>query len=234
MKTKKTVSIFGTVVVLIVGCNKDLQETNETTVSEGGSMAPVFVDLGLPSGTQWATSNVGATKPEDIGYRVSWGETQEKNIYGIDTYRYYDAQSRNFTKYYYITSQGTLDLFVLEPCDDAATALYGEEICTPTDNDWRELLKYCTFKWDSRNGVVGCSFTSVNGNSIFLPYVDFIYNGSGAALGGDWGSFYWSSSITATYNSPYCFLFDIDKHKVSTILRYIGVPVRPVLHQKKQ
>ena len=26
-----------------------------------------YVDLGLPSGTMWATCNVGATKPEDEG-----------------------------------------------------------------------------------------------------------------------------------------------------------------------
>lgn len=35
-----------------------------------------FVDLGLPSGTKWATCNVGATKPEDYGLFFAWGETQ--------------------------------------------------------------------------------------------------------------------------------------------------------------
>ena len=35
-----------------------------------------FVDLGLPSGTKWATTNVGATKPEEFGLYFAWGETE--------------------------------------------------------------------------------------------------------------------------------------------------------------
>ena len=34
-----------------------------------------FVDLGLPSGTLWATCNVGATSPEQAGLYFAWGET---------------------------------------------------------------------------------------------------------------------------------------------------------------
>ena len=35
-----------------------------------------FVDLDLPSGTLWATSNVGASKPSDIGLYFQWGDVQ--------------------------------------------------------------------------------------------------------------------------------------------------------------
>ena len=34
-----------------------------------------FVNLGLPSGTLWATCNVGATSPEQAGLYFAWGET---------------------------------------------------------------------------------------------------------------------------------------------------------------
>lgn len=34
-----------------------------------------FVDLGLPSGTKWATYNIGASSPEEYGYYFAWGET---------------------------------------------------------------------------------------------------------------------------------------------------------------
>ena len=34
-----------------------------------------YVDLGLPSGTLWATCNVGATAPEGYGNYFAWGET---------------------------------------------------------------------------------------------------------------------------------------------------------------
>ena len=33
-----------------------------------------WVDLGLPSGTLWATMDIGANNPEDTGTRVAWGE----------------------------------------------------------------------------------------------------------------------------------------------------------------
>ena len=35
-----------------------------------------YVDLGLPSGTLWATCNIGAEKPEHKGDYFMWGETQ--------------------------------------------------------------------------------------------------------------------------------------------------------------
>ena len=35
-----------------------------------------FVDLGLPSGTKWASCNVGATSPEESGLFFQWGDTQ--------------------------------------------------------------------------------------------------------------------------------------------------------------
>ena len=39
-----------------------------------------YVDLGLPSGTMWATCNVGATKPEDEGLLFQFGT--------VDGYKY--------------------------------------------------------------------------------------------------------------------------------------------------
>ena len=35
-----------------------------------------YVDLGLPSGTLWATCNVGADKPSDFGLYFQWGDVQ--------------------------------------------------------------------------------------------------------------------------------------------------------------
>ena len=34
-----------------------------------------YVDLCLPSGTLWATCNVGASKPTDYGLYFQWGDT---------------------------------------------------------------------------------------------------------------------------------------------------------------
>ena len=44
-----------------------------------------YVDLGLPSGTLWATCNVGAKTPEGYGSYFAWGETRSKSVFDWDT-----------------------------------------------------------------------------------------------------------------------------------------------------
>ena len=48
-----------------------------------------WVDMGLPSGTLWATCNIGASSPEEFGYYFAWGETLTKQEYNLDNYQYY-------------------------------------------------------------------------------------------------------------------------------------------------
>ena len=45
-----------------------------------------YVDLGLTSGTKWATMNLGANKSEDYGNYYAWGETDIKSTYSWSTY----------------------------------------------------------------------------------------------------------------------------------------------------
>jgi hypothetical protein len=40
-----------------------------------------YVDMGLPSGTLWATMNIGANTPEEYGSYFTWGETETKDNY---------------------------------------------------------------------------------------------------------------------------------------------------------
>ena len=47
-----------------------------------------YVDLGLPSGTLWATCNLGASSPEEYGDYYAWGETEQKDYYDWDTYKF--------------------------------------------------------------------------------------------------------------------------------------------------
>ena len=76
-----------------------------------------YVDLGLPSGTKWATCNVGASKPEEYGDYFAWGETKPKSTYNWSTYFDTDDGGSTFKKYY---NNGGLT--ELQPADDAATA----------------------------------------------------------------------------------------------------------------
>ena len=65
-------------VVCAAGCKKD---------PAGSLNGHEYVDLGLPSGTLWATCNVGADIPEKYGDYFAWGETQSKDNYGWDSYQ---------------------------------------------------------------------------------------------------------------------------------------------------
>ena len=68
-----------------------------------------YVDLGLPSGTLWATCNIGADSPEGFGNYYAWGETAPKSRYG----------SNNYSQHGYDGSEGSQK--ELLPEDDAAT-----------------------------------------------------------------------------------------------------------------
>ena len=56
-------------------------------VPNGSENGHKWVDLGLPSGTKWATCNVGATSPEGYGNYYAWGETEPKTAYFWDNYK---------------------------------------------------------------------------------------------------------------------------------------------------
>lgn len=130
-----------------------------------------YVDLGLPSGTLWATCNIGADSPYDYGDYFSWGETEGfqsgKDNFVFATYRWGNS-SKTLKKYNSFAENGTVDnLSELEPCDDAAHVLWGEGWRIPSEEQVRELVAGCTWEWADEDGHHVCRFTSkANGNSI--------------------------------------------------------------------
>ncbi len=144
-----------------------------------------YVDLGLPSGTLWATYNIGATKPEEYGDYFAWGETEPKKVYDWSTYKWGDDE---MTKY----NDGD-GLMTLLPEDDAATANWGLEWRMPTNEEQRELGEECQYQMTEVNGVYGAKFTGKNGNSVFFPAAGY-RNGSFVDRKGYEGV-YWSSSL---------------------------------------
>ncbi|MBO7616100.1 MAG: leucine-rich repeat protein [Bacteroidales bacterium] len=162
-----------------------------------------YVDLGLPSGTKWATCNVGAYSPEEYGDYFAWGETTPKDVYNWSTYQYCNGSQNTMTKYCNNSSYGyegfTDDLTTLLPEDDAATANWGPDWRMPTEEEWEELLDNTTVTWTTQNGVNGRLFTATNGNSLFLPAAG--YRGSSSLqYAGSHGN-YWSSSLYTVYPS---------------------------------
>ncbi len=125
-----------------------------------------YVDLGLPSGTLWATCNVGASSPEEYGDYFAWGETkpQADNAYSWASYKWSNggtsSSNPNLTKYCKQSSYGyngfTDTLTELESADDAATVNWGSDWQMPSETQQAELRNNCYWEW----------VTSYNGNSV--------------------------------------------------------------------
>ena len=135
---------------------------------------PEWVDLGLPSGTLWATCNVGANAPEEYGDHFAWGETSPKEVYNWSTYQWCNGSMFTLTKYNTQSSLGMVDNKTeLDPEDDAAYVNWGPSWRTPTTDQQNELMDPRT----TQNGVHGFRVAGPNGNSLFLPAAGYREDG---------------------------------------------------------
>ncbi len=216
--------------VMLIGFSA-CEQNND--VNGGDANGHEYVDLGLPSGTLWATCNVGATIPEEYGEHFAWGETTSKNEYGWVTYKW--GEKWTLTKYCTNSYYGTVDdKLTLEIVDDAAKANWGGDWRMPTLAEQQELLNECTWNWTTLNGVNGYQVTSKNGNSIFLPAAGLRRNDSGLDFAGEYSE-YWSSSLfwSTSYeeNTPseaWMLYFDIKGYDCGYNARCQGRSVRAV------
>ena len=203
-----------------------------------GKITPYeYVDLDLPSGTLWATCNVGAESPEEYGDYFAWGETETKSNYDWSTYTHCNGSQTTLTKYCTDSSCGTVDnLTELTLEDDAAYVCWGSKWCMPSEEQFEELInsEYTTTTWTTQNGVNGYLITSKsNGNSIFLPAAGY-YNDSELGSGGSRG-YYWSrtlsSSSTSSTSRAYSMVFRSDDITAFNVERCRGRSIRPVRYQ---
>lgn len=170
----------------------DLSSVRPVLLKEGEKEVHEYVDLGLPSGTLWATTNVGAHTPEEYGDYFAWGETMPKDDYSLGTYRYCDGDGETMTKYN--DTDGSIELMSM---DDAATANWGRDWQMPSLAQMQELCDNTTSISTLQNGVYGWLFTASNGNSLFLPAAGFRRGTSGETGSG----YYWSRSLDTNYDS---------------------------------
>ena len=170
-----------------------------------------YVDLGLPSGTKWATCNVGASKPEEYGGYYAWGETEEKSNYDWSTYKWCNGSYYTMTKYRTDSDNGTVDnKTVLDPGDDVAHVKWGGRWRMPTEAELYELRNKCAWTWTTQNGVNGYRVTGPNGNSIFLPAAGY-RDGTDNSGRGSWGG-YWSSSLDSYCSNDAYGLYFFDRY----------------------
>lgn len=208
----------------------EAKKNSTTQPISGTASGHPYVDLGLPSGTLWATTNIGAANPWDYGDYFVWGETTTKSTYAWSTLKYCeDNTGDKFSKYNTQSKYGSVDnKTTLERSDDAAAANWGSDWCMPTQAQFQELKDKCTWTWTTKNGKKGYEVKGKNGNSIFLP-------AAGYRNGTDLGSacscgIYWSSSLNTDYPSSGLSLY-FDSGEVCPGIWYYrryGQPVRPV------
>ena len=190
-----------------------------------------YVDLGLPSGTLWATCNVGATTPEGYGDYFAWGEIQPKTVYNWSTYKYCNGDYDRITKYCNVRGYGshgyTDYMTTLLPSDDAATTNWGSDWCMPSVDQWGELFGMTNIAWTTQNGVNGILFTASNGHSLFLPDAGYRWD-VGLDYVGLYG-YYWSSSLnTGGPDGAWSFRFYLNGCGISSDYRDLGLSVRAV------
>ncbi len=205
-----------------------------------------YVDLGLPSGTLWATCNVGAENPEDLGDYFAWGEASGYNggksyflwyTYAhIDYQTYASSQQVRLKKYNYNSSVGynhfVDNLMELQPEDDAASVNWGGGWCTPSKEQFEELFNnsYTTTQWTQQNGANGRLITSrSNGNRIFIPVQG--YQGENGLEDESIGC-YWTRTLSE-YNpteAQNAYFDRFNSGQVSPDARFLGQGVRPVLN----
>lgn len=177
-----------------------------------------YVDLGLPSGTLWATMNIGANTPEESGEYYAWGEVETKteSVYDsnlgvnapflITNYKYCTATWVNnsyyratYTKYCPTNSTQNDytrcaifdDKFFLDEEDDVAHVKWGGSWRMPTITEQEELVNNCTKEFVTINSKTVLKATGPNGNYILLPLYGY-YGGNGYNT---YTSCYWSNTI---------------------------------------
>ena len=216
-----------------------------------------YVDLGLPSGTLWATTNIGAAAPEEYGLYFAWGETKgygqddytnatnyasmgnyTKTEFSFSTYKWCQGTENTLTKYtpsynieysHYPVTDGKTSL---DAVDDAAYQIWGSGWRMPTKEQWEELINNCTEDFRAVGGVLCHTFTGPNGNSIILPPAGYRKDTSLNYLSSQ--GFYWSRTRydDVVSQAPYFWFSALDMGAGASIsnnsFRCYGLPIRPV------
>ena len=150
-----------------------------------------YVDLGLPSGTLWAKTNIGTTCEAKEGYLFAYGETSPKNEYTFENWKLRDDEwdcmftlmTDTYREGLYINGDKINEKYdniwyntSLLYMQDAASVNWGNLWRIPTQNEWKELFDNCTVEDYNyvliEEGVTLPSkmlISKINGKHIFLP-----------------------------------------------------------------
>ncbi len=156
--------------------NSSSHSNNSSAAINTGDMVPSvsgkrnghdYVDLGLPSGTLWATCDLGASSPFYCGPEYGWGNINESKKEGHtleDIEKRYKANEKQANS---IIKKGIYNISG-DPKYDAATAQWGGSWHIPTEKEIVELIKNCKIRSD---GEKGYWLIGPNGNKIYFKSV---------------------------------------------------------------
>ena len=172
-----------------------------------------YVDLGLPSGTKWATMNVGASSETDYGnyYQYGKGAAQYAATSGDSNY------------------SGTED--PLDSSVDTVAQVWGGSWHMPTRAQMEELTANTTYQWVTNykgSGINGGTFTATNGAVLFFPPAGTWVDGSQYDVGDS--GYYLDSSPNGSSGIFYLyFSFSYGIYDILNDNRLVGCSVRPVV-----
>ena len=189
--------------------NHDVTVTGTFTINSQDADVN-YVDLGLPSGLLWATCNLGASSPEEVGGYYAWGETSPKTYFSEDNYQYKNnpisISNISGTEYdaAHITLRGTWRM--------------------PTKAELEELAKYCTRTQITLNGTICMQLIGPNGNKLIIARGGLGEQGSTHEDGyGLWSS---TPNTSSTAYRAWEWTY------ISYSWRWQGIPIRPVTSEE--
>lgn len=199
-----------------------------------------WVDLGLPSGTLWAKSNIGADcdnyAESWYGDYFAWGETEPKESYTWEKYKF--GEATQLTKYCYDKRYSanyiiprTDNLKELEPRDDIASIIFGNHVHIPTKEQMTELFNYTKQEikdtYNGIKGLYGILFTGKNGKTIFMPMAGSMES----SIKTNTHARYWTSTLSNDDPTGAYYLDcgrDYDSGMILHNNRSYGMSIRPV------
>ncbi|MBR3079476.1 MAG: hypothetical protein IKH01_06630 [Prevotella sp.] len=187
------------------------------------------IDLGLS--IKWASCNVGALSSGDKGGLYAWGETEEKEEYTLDNYKFRKSYCNQFLiknevcwdwlkDDIYCFHECVIDFDIMDDIAgtkfDVARVKWGTPWRMPRISELEELYENCSIKDDFViAGELVMKITGRNGNSILLPYGK-----------------YWSSIESKEKTQAHCFEFDGIYNTSFSEDRECGLLIRPVFDIK--
>lgn len=157
-----------------------------------------YVDLGLPSGTKWATHNLDMSRPnketasvEDYGSYCNWADPTGENVYKDEN----------------TLPSANPPVSICNSDYDIAHVQWGKEWSLPTKEMQYELRTKCTWEYVEINGVKCGKAIGPNGNYIILPLGGCWLGHNTAVTDAGKSGYYWTGECKLSDNNRYYVYF---------------------------